>query len=107
MIDPSTLAGLHEHRHQLAAYYPRCDRWRVLPLADLIAQGHGSRRLPMRVTCSACGSPGICRCAYPCLRARQSAIGWRRIGGEPVIQSDGGLSVEVSGAAVVEAGCLR
>ena len=27
MIDLGTLAGLHEHRHRLDAYCPRCDRW--------------------------------------------------------------------------------
>jgi len=30
-------AGLLEHRHEIAAYCPRCDRWRVLPLAELVA----------------------------------------------------------------------
>jgi hypothetical protein len=29
MIDLSTVAGLREHQHQLAAYCPRCDAWRV------------------------------------------------------------------------------
>jgi len=52
------IAGLLKHHHELAAYCPRCDRWRVLPLAELIAGGQGSRRLPVPVTCGACGSPG-------------------------------------------------
>ena len=38
MIDLGTLAGLHAHDHQLAAYCPRCDAWRVLPLASYSAQ---------------------------------------------------------------------
>jgi len=44
MIDLGTLAGLHEHDHQLAAYCPRCDRWRVLPLGEWDSQGKGASR---------------------------------------------------------------
>ena len=58
MIDLGTRAGLHEHDHQLATYCPRCDCWRVLPLADLVAACHGSRRLPLRVRCRDCGEVG-------------------------------------------------
>ena len=58
MIDLGTLAGLHEHRHELAAYCPRCDSWRVLPLAEMIAAGQGTRRLPIRVRCRDCGEVG-------------------------------------------------
>jgi len=58
MIDLGTLAGLHRHGHQLAAYCPRCDRWQTLPLAELVAAGFGARRLPVPVKCSTCGSPG-------------------------------------------------
>jgi hypothetical protein len=36
MIDLGTLAGLHERT--LAAYCRRSDTWRVLPLAELVAQ---------------------------------------------------------------------
>jgi len=58
MVALGTLAGLLEHRHRLYAYCPPCDRWRVLPLADLVAQGHGSRRLPLRVRCRDCSEVG-------------------------------------------------
>jgi len=58
MIDLGTLAGLHAHHHELAAYCPRCDRWSVLPLAEFVAAGHGSRRLPLTVRCRACGAVG-------------------------------------------------
>jgi hypothetical protein len=27
MIDIGSIAGLHEHDHQLATYCPRCDAW--------------------------------------------------------------------------------
>jgi Fe-S-cluster-containing dehydrogenase component len=58
MIDLGTLAGLLEHHHRLDAYCSRCDRWAELDLAAMVAAGRGSRRLPIRVTCSACASPG-------------------------------------------------
>jgi hypothetical protein len=65
MIDLGTLAGLLEHRHRLEAYCPRCDRWCELPLADLVARGQGSRRLPMTVRCQVCGEPGRPRVRPP------------------------------------------
>ena len=58
MIDLGTIAGLLEHRHQLAAYCPACERRRVLPLAHLVANGKGSLRLPIKVRCINCGGPG-------------------------------------------------
>jgi hypothetical protein len=58
MIDLGTLGGLHQHHHELAACCPQCDRWHVLPLAELVAAGHGARRLPIRVRCQVCGEVG-------------------------------------------------
>jgi uncharacterized Zn finger protein len=58
VIDPGTLGGLLKHRHELAAYCPRCDRWQVLPLDEFVAAGHGSRRLPIVVRCQDCGEVG-------------------------------------------------
>lgn len=58
MIDLGTLAGLHEHDHRLDAYCPRCDRWAEFDLAAMVAAGLGERRLPIRVRCRVCGSPG-------------------------------------------------
>lgn len=49
MIDLGSIAGPHAHDHRLAAYCPRCDARRELPLADMVAQGKGSLRLPMPV----------------------------------------------------------
>ena len=37
----NTLRALHEHDHQLAAYCATCERWAVLDLERLIAQGRG------------------------------------------------------------------
>lgn len=58
MIDLGTLAGLHEHQHSVAAYCAKCSRWSVLPLAEFVAQGKGSLRLPIPVRCRACGKRG-------------------------------------------------
>jgi hypothetical protein len=58
MIELGTLAGLLEHRHRLDACFPRCDRWRVLPLAELVAAGHGWRRLPIDERCRDCSEIG-------------------------------------------------
>ncbi|MGB7739629.1 MAG: hypothetical protein WBM03_10990 [Steroidobacteraceae bacterium] len=41
MIDLGSIAGLHERDHQLAAYCPRCDAWRVLPLGEWVSRGKG------------------------------------------------------------------
>jgi len=51
MIDLGSLGGLHQPHRELAAYCHHCDRWQVLPLAELVAAGHGARRLPIRVRC--------------------------------------------------------
>jgi hypothetical protein len=58
MIDLGTLAGLLEHDHELRAYCAQCDRWAVVPLALLVAQGKGALRLPITVRCRDCGEPG-------------------------------------------------
>jgi len=58
MIDLGTLAGLHRHRHQLAGYCERCDRWADLDLAAMVAAGLGNRRLPIRIRCRGCGDLG-------------------------------------------------
>jgi len=34
VIGLGIIAGLHAYDHQLAAYCPRCDAWRVLPLGE-------------------------------------------------------------------------
>lgn len=74
MIDVGSLAGLLEHQHQLAAYCLRCDRWRELPLAELVAGGHGARRLPVRVRCQVCGGLGQLQVRPP--TPTRGAGGW-------------------------------
>ena len=58
MIDLGSIAGLHAHAPELHASCLRCDRWRVLPLAEWVSQGKGSLRLPLRVRCRDCGEVG-------------------------------------------------
>jgi hypothetical protein len=41
-IDLGSIAGLLEHEHKLAANCPKCCRWSVLPLAEMVSQGKGS-----------------------------------------------------------------
>jgi hypothetical protein len=76
MIDLGSIEGLHAHDHQLAAYCPCCDVWRVLPLAELIEQGKGSLRLPLAVRCRDCGAVGQ-------LQVRPPAPAWTNTNGWP------------------------
>ena len=75
MIDLGTLAGLHEHQHELHAYCLRCDRWRVLPLDRMVAEGRGSLRLPLAVRCRDCGEHGKLQVRPP-MPAHPRAAGW-------------------------------
>jgi len=58
MIELGTLAGLHEHAHELHADCLPCDRWSVLDLERMVSGGGGSMRLPIRVRCRECGELG-------------------------------------------------
>jgi len=75
MIDLGTLAGLHEHHHELHAYCLRCDRWQVLPLERLVAEGRGALRLPLAVRCLECGGKGQLQVRPP-MPAHPRAAGW-------------------------------
>jgi len=75
IIDLGSIAGLHAHDHQLAAYCQRCDRWVALPLAELIDAGHGDRRLPIKTRCRACGELGRLQVRPP-VPQRSCARGW-------------------------------
>jgi len=74
MIDLGTIAGLHEHRHELHAYCLRCDRWSVLPLQRMLAEGQGALRLPFTVRCRECGARGQLQVRPP--MPQRSATGW-------------------------------
>jgi hypothetical protein len=41
MVTLDTLRALHEHEHKLTAYCATCERWAVLDLERLIAEGRG------------------------------------------------------------------
>ena len=75
MIDLGSIAGLHSRNHQLHAYCPTCDRWAVLPLAEMIAAGQGSRRLPFTVRCRWCGAVGRL-VVRPPVPTRGDSVGW-------------------------------
>ena len=79
MIDLGSLAGLHAHDHQLAAYCPRCDAWRLLPLAEMVAQGKGSLRLPITVRCRDCGEVGRLQ-VRPLMPTWSNTNGWMELG---------------------------
>jgi len=74
MIDLGSIAGLLAREHELHAYCCRCDRWRVLDLAQMVRQGRGDIRLPLRVRCRDCGAPGQLQVRPP-MPARGS-VGW-------------------------------
>ena len=75
MIDLGSIAGLHQHNHELHAYCVACDRWAVLDLAAMIDAGHGERRLPMTVRCEICGEVGRLRVRPP-VPTRAGSVGW-------------------------------
>jgi hypothetical protein len=75
MIDLGSIAGLHEHRHELHAYCQSCNRWSVLPLANLVAGGRGSLRLPFAVRCRDCGKTGRLQVRPP-MPLHPRAVGW-------------------------------
>jgi len=59
MIRLVTFRALHEHDHKLAAYCPTCDRWAVLDLERLIAEGRGDFCfVGRRPRCRYCGNAG-------------------------------------------------
>jgi hypothetical protein len=74
MIDLGSIGGLHERNHELHAYCPRCDRWAVLPLAQMVARGQGARRLPIRVRCRWCEAIGQLQVRPP--MPPRSSTGW-------------------------------
>jgi hypothetical protein len=79
MIDLGSLSGLLEHHHELRAYCLRCDRWAVLPLAQMVAQGLGTKRLPIGVRCARCGERGQLQVRPP--MPTRSTNGWISPGG--------------------------
>jgi|GEM_PF-2164796 len=76
MIDLGTLWGLFEHDHSLAAYCSKCCRWSVLPLARLVAQCQGAKRLPVMVRCGESGTDGQQQVRPPVPRLDPKRRGW-------------------------------
>jgi hypothetical protein len=48
-IDLGSIAGLYDREHELHAYCPRCDRWAVLPLAQMRLRTTSGETAPLRV----------------------------------------------------------
>ena len=77
MVTLDTLRALHEHDHQLAAYCATCERWAVLDLGRLIAEGRGEYVfVGRRPRCSYCRGVGTWQLRPPVMRP---GIGGRRL----------------------------
>ena len=61
-LDPirlDTFGALNDRQHQMAAYCSRCQRWAVLDLPQLIAEGRGDYKfVGHQPRCGECGEPG-------------------------------------------------
>jgi hypothetical protein len=69
-----TFHALHEHDHNLAAYCATCERWAVLDLERLIAEGRGEHVFVGRKPrCSYCYALGSSQVRPPTLRPGLSA----------------------------------
>jgi hypothetical protein len=69
IVTLDTFRALHEHDHKLAAYCAACQRWAVLDLERLIAQGRGDFCFVGRKPrCRYCGLPGIWQLRPPVIR---------------------------------------
>ena len=59
MVTLDTLRKLHEHGRKLAAYCRQVERWAVLDLARLIAEGRGDYcAIGRKPRCKVCGGQG-------------------------------------------------
>ena len=64
-----TFRALHEHDHQLAAYCATCERWAVLNLERLIAEGRGKYCfIGRKPRCSYCRGTGVWQLRPPTMR---------------------------------------
>ncbi len=69
MVTLDTFRTLHEHDHKLACYCATCERWAVLDLERLIADGRGDYFVGRKPRCSYCRSPGARRSRPPSARS--------------------------------------
>ena len=77
LIRLDTIRALHEHEHALAAYCPTCQRWVVLDLERLIAQGLGDYCfVGCKPRCSYCGAPGLWQLRPPAMRPGPAAVAY-------------------------------
>ena len=75
MIDRGSIAGLHEHRHELRAYCPPAATAGGAAARGAVSQGKGSLRLPITVRCQQCVE--VCRTQVrPPVLTWTNAAGW-------------------------------
>jgi hypothetical protein len=77
MVTLDTFRALHEHDHELAAYCATCERWAVLDLPALIAQGRGGFCFVGRKPrCSYCNNAGQWQLRPPAMRPGPAAVAY-------------------------------
>ena len=77
MIRLDTLRALHERDHKLAAYCSTCQRWAVLDLERLIADGRGEYCFVGRKPrCRDCGTAGEWQLRPPVYRDERAGVGY-------------------------------
>jgi hypothetical protein len=71
MVTLDTFRALHEHDHKLACFCSTCERWAVLDLERLIAEGRGDYCFVGRKPrCSYCRGSGVWQLRPPVMPPR-------------------------------------
>jgi len=60
-MNPVTIEQLRSREHQLHAYCPACDRWKVLNLDEMLTLWRALEHAPAEVQCTECGHFGLLR----------------------------------------------
>ena len=60
-MNPVTIEQLQSREHQLHAYCPACDRWKVLNLDEMLTLWRALEHAPTEVQCTECGHFGLLR----------------------------------------------
>jgi len=76
MIDHGTIAGMLAGGYTLHAYCRICERWAVIDLAALVAQGKGHLRTPMRTHCSYIVASQVSSCCRLRSRSMTTRAAW-------------------------------
>jgi hypothetical protein len=77
VIAINTARSMLDRGYVLAAYCSHCERWAVLDLARLIADGRGDEPLIGRhARCSVCGERGMWQLRPPVYRDAVAGVGY-------------------------------